>query len=117
MASHVFPVVDEPGLKERSYLRRKRCDLHKRLRDPLFRHAFGMIFAGQNLKLGPPASETPPGPGTRREVSPMDGIQALIRPYRPSDLDALYRICLLTGDDGQDATSLYNDPRLLGHLD
>ena len=46
----------------------------------------------------------------------MDGIQALIRPYRPSDLDALYRICLLTGDDGQDATSLYHDPRLLGHF-
>jgi ribosomal protein S18 acetylase RimI-like enzyme len=39
-----------------------------------------------------------------------------IRPYRPGDLDALYRICLLTGDDGQDATSLFHDPRLLGHF-
>jgi hypothetical protein len=28
----------------------------------------------------------------------------------------LYRICLLTGDDGRDASSLYNDPRLLGHF-
>jgi ribosomal protein S18 acetylase RimI-like enzyme len=28
----------------------------------------------------------------------------------------LYRICLLTGDAGQDATSLYRDPRLLGHI-
>jgi ribosomal protein S18 acetylase RimI-like enzyme len=28
----------------------------------------------------------------------------------------LYRICLLTGDAGQDATSLYHDPRLLGHI-
>jgi hypothetical protein len=46
----------------------------------------------------------------------MNRIQALIRPYRPSDLDALYRVCLLTGDDGQDATSLYSDPRLLGHF-
>jgi ribosomal protein S18 acetylase RimI-like enzyme len=46
----------------------------------------------------------------------MDRMQALIRPYSPSDLDALYRICLLTGDDGQDATSLYDDPRLLGHF-
>ena len=46
----------------------------------------------------------------------MDRTRALIRPYRPSDLDALYRICLLTGDDGQDATSLYNDPRLPGHF-
>jgi len=39
-----------------------------------------------------------------------------IRPYRSGDLDALYRICLLTGDDGQDATSLFHDPRLLGHF-
>jgi ribosomal protein S18 acetylase RimI-like enzyme len=46
----------------------------------------------------------------------VDRIQALIRPYRPSDLDALYRICLLTGDDGQDATPLFSDPRLLGHF-
>lgn len=43
-------------------------------------------------------------------------MQALIRPYRPSDLGALYRICLLTGDDGQDATSLYQDPSLPGHF-
>ena len=41
---------------------------------------------------------------------------ARIRPYRSSDLDALYRICLLTGDKGQDATALYHDSRLLGHL-
>ena len=46
----------------------------------------------------------------------MDRIRAHIRPYRPGDLDALYRICLLTGDAGQDATSLYHDPRLLGHI-
>jgi ribosomal protein S18 acetylase RimI-like enzyme len=46
----------------------------------------------------------------------MDRTRARVRPYHPSDLDALYRICLLTGDDGQDATSLYNDPRLPGHF-
>jgi ribosomal protein S18 acetylase RimI-like enzyme len=46
----------------------------------------------------------------------MEHMRALIRPYHSSDLDALYRICLLTGDDGQDATSLYDDPRLLGHF-
>ena len=46
----------------------------------------------------------------------MDRMQALIRPYRPSDLGALYQICLLTGDDGRDATSLYRDPRLPGHF-
>jgi len=28
----------------------------------------------------------------------------------------LYQICLLTGDNGQDATSLYHHPHLLGHL-
>lgn len=38
-----------------------------------------------------------------------------IRAYEPADSDALYRICLLTGDDGQDATPLYRAPALLGH--
>jgi ribosomal protein S18 acetylase RimI-like enzyme len=46
----------------------------------------------------------------------MDPTQARIRPYRPGDLDDLYRICLLTGDVGQDGTALYRDPRLLGHI-
>ena len=40
----------------------------------------------------------------------------MIRPFHPSDLPALYRICLLTGDAGADATGLYRDPDLLGHL-
>jgi ribosomal protein S18 acetylase RimI-like enzyme len=39
-----------------------------------------------------------------------------IRRYHPSDLPMLYRICLLTGDSGEDATKLYQDPDLLGHL-
>jgi ribosomal protein S18 acetylase RimI-like enzyme len=38
-----------------------------------------------------------------------------ITPYHPSDLVALYRICLLTGDHGKDASHLYQDPDLLGH--
>lgn len=38
-----------------------------------------------------------------------------IRPYHPSDLPALYQICLKTGDNGGDATGLFNDPELLGH--
>lgn len=41
---------------------------------------------------------------------------AEIRPYRPADLDDLYRICLLTGDSGADASAIYRDPRLLGHV-
>jgi ribosomal protein S18 acetylase RimI-like enzyme len=42
--------------------------------------------------------------------------QASIRPYRPGDLDDLYRICLQTGDCGEDATSIFEDPRILGHV-
>jgi ribosomal protein S18 acetylase RimI-like enzyme len=39
-----------------------------------------------------------------------------IRSYQPGDLDALYRICLQTGHNGDDATSAYRDPALLGHV-
>ena len=39
-----------------------------------------------------------------------------IRNFRESDLDSLYKICLLTGASGKDATSLYKDPKLLGHF-
>ena len=41
---------------------------------------------------------------------------AAVRPYRPDDLDALYRVCLETGDAGSDATALHDDPTLLGHV-
>ena len=41
---------------------------------------------------------------------------AIVRPYHPADLDALYRVCLETGDAGRDATALYDDPTLLGHV-
>lgn len=41
---------------------------------------------------------------------------AQIRPYRPADLDALYRICLATGDSGADASAVYRDPGVVGHL-
>jgi hypothetical protein len=40
----------------------------------------------------------------------------ILRRYRPEDLDALYDICLKTGDTGEDATGLYRDPEVLGHL-
>ncbi|WP_426593583.1 GNAT family N-acetyltransferase [Cellulomonas sp. McL0617] len=39
-----------------------------------------------------------------------------IRPFHASDLAALYRVCLLTGDASADATDLYRNPDLLGHL-
>jgi len=41
---------------------------------------------------------------------------AAIRPYRGGDLPALYDICLKTGESGQDATTLYEDPRILGEI-
>src|SRR5215469_11358966 len=41
---------------------------------------------------------------------------AEIRPYRADDLEALYDICLKTGEAGQDATALYRDGRRLGHI-
>ncbi len=39
-----------------------------------------------------------------------------MRPVRPGDLEDLYRICLLTADAGEDATRLYSDPKLPGHI-
>jgi ribosomal protein S18 acetylase RimI-like enzyme len=39
-----------------------------------------------------------------------------IRDVQAGDLDALYRIALATGDSGQDASQLYRDPKLVGHL-
>src|SRR5262245_12928267 len=44
----------------------------------------------------------------------MDHAQARIRPYRADDLDALYEVCLLTADNGGDATGQYADPRMPG---
>ncbi len=38
-----------------------------------------------------------------------------IRNFHPSDMSMIYKICLLTGDSGKDATDLYSDPELLGH--
>jgi ribosomal protein S18 acetylase RimI-like enzyme len=41
---------------------------------------------------------------------------AVIRPFHPSDLPGMYRLCLLTGEAGGDATELYRNPDLLAHL-
>jgi GNAT superfamily N-acetyltransferase len=40
----------------------------------------------------------------------------IVRPSAEADLPALYDICLKTGDSGQDATSLYSDPNILGEI-
>jgi GNAT superfamily N-acetyltransferase len=42
--------------------------------------------------------------------------QVQIRCARAGDRDALYEVCLLTGDAGGDATHLFDDPRLLGDV-
>jgi ribosomal protein S18 acetylase RimI-like enzyme len=39
-----------------------------------------------------------------------------IRHAREGDTADLYAVCLGTGDDGSDATGLYDDPRLLGEV-
>jgi ribosomal protein S18 acetylase RimI-like enzyme len=39
-----------------------------------------------------------------------------IRGYRPSDLDALYDICVRTADAGGDARGRYGDDRLVGDI-
>jgi GNAT superfamily N-acetyltransferase len=40
----------------------------------------------------------------------------VIRPYRHTDRDAVYDVCLRTADGGQDATRLYDDPDLVGDI-
>lgn len=39
-----------------------------------------------------------------------------LRTYRPGDEASLYEVCLRTGADGDDASALYRDPRLLGEV-
>ena len=39
-----------------------------------------------------------------------------VRPASPRDLPGAYRVCLLTGDSGRDASAMYRNPDLLGHL-
>ena len=38
------------------------------------------------------------------------------RPYLPGDKNDLYRICLQTGDAGEDASQLFHDVEILGDL-
>ncbi|WP_106396369.1 GNAT family N-acetyltransferase [Actinocorallia populi] len=40
----------------------------------------------------------------------------MIREFRPGDEAAVYDICLRTGASGEDATHLFTDPELLGHV-
>ncbi|MDE1994364.1 MAG: GNAT family N-acetyltransferase [Rhizobiaceae bacterium] len=39
-----------------------------------------------------------------------------LRPVRPDDIEQLYAISLATGEAGGDATALYRDGRMIGHI-
>jgi GNAT superfamily N-acetyltransferase len=39
-----------------------------------------------------------------------------IRSFKPADLDACYAISLATGFEGGDASHLYRDPKMMGHI-
>lgn len=41
---------------------------------------------------------------------------AIIRPFAPADLDAIYAVSLATGHEGGDAFHLYEDKRLVGQI-
>jgi ribosomal protein S18 acetylase RimI-like enzyme len=43
-------------------------------------------------------------------------VQPIIRGYRPSDLDALYDICISTADAGADLRGRFSDDRLMGDI-
>src|SRR5215813_3794882 len=43
-------------------------------------------------------------------------IRPLIRRYQAADLDAMYRVCLLTANIGGDGTHLFRDPKLPGDV-
>lgn len=60
-----------------------------------------------------PRADPPASDDAREKVGRM---AAVLRPYHPSDLPAMYRICLLTGAAGGDATHLYRNPDLLAHV-
>ena len=59
-----------------------------------------------------------PSGALARPVEEGDSVDAvhLIRPAAVHDLPGTYRVCLLTGDAGQDASAQFRDPDLLGHV-
>lgn len=44
------------------------------------------------------------------------GQKVIIRQANPGDIDALYRVSLQTGHLGGDASHLYADPKMMGHI-
>lgn len=46
----------------------------------------------------------------------MDDVRVDIRNVTMADLPGLYRVCLKTGDSGNDASGIYENPSLLGEI-
>jgi hypothetical protein len=40
----------------------------------------------------------------------------IARPFAPADLEACYAVSLATGCEGGDASHLYRDPKMMGHI-
>jgi GNAT superfamily N-acetyltransferase len=55
-------------------------------------------------------------PGHRESAPYTSIVQPSIRPWRPTDLDAVYDICVRTADGGADARGMYVDDRLMGDI-
>ena len=53
---------------------------------------------------------------TWKALSKLYRVSPTIRPYRPTDLDAVYDICVRTGDAGADARGQYVDDHLMGDI-
>jgi ribosomal protein S18 acetylase RimI-like enzyme len=46
----------------------------------------------------------------------MPGVQPFVRAYRPTDLDAVYDICVRTADGGSGVLGVYSSDRLVGDI-
>ncbi len=69
------------------------------------------------LILPPPGAPVgPPAPPPVEALPRLRGVQPHIRAYRPTDLDALYDICVRTAAAGADARGTYVDDRLIGDI-
>lgn len=55
-------------------------------------------------------------PSKFRELSEVEGMEFFIRTCQVGDVAAASRICLMTGDNGTNASALYRDPELLGQV-
>ena len=54
--------------------------------------------------------------GTFQGANEISRLDYEIRPCRATDEADLYQICLATGESGQDASAIYKDPKIIGHI-